>query len=409
MEEGQPQNIGENTPYFTISELSKAIKVTVEGAFEFVRVRAEISRPTRAASGHLYFTLKDGDCELRSAMFRRYNSQLNFNPTNGLEVKVFGSVTFYEKKGQAQLVVSKMEPDGQGSFFKAFEELKKTLRDKGFFDTIHKKAVPKFPRSIGLVTSESGAAIKDILSIMNRRAPHVEIIIRSVSVQGRNSAEDISEAILDFNNYALVDVIILGRGGGSIEDLWAFNEKIVAEAIFSSSIPIISAVGHDTDFTISDFTADLRAPTPSAAAELVSESIRNMLINLDNYNFTMLNFVNKIIERTSFILDSLDNRLIVQKPESKISRQIKKFSQHKKSLIDSIYFKLKSLDEGQNSLKKQLLALGPINVLKRGYSIASNKSGKIIHKSKNLKVGEIFSLKMSDGNLKAEKISEIKN
>ena len=396
--------------HFTVSELNFRLKNILESSFNNIFVTGEISNfHNHPSSGHMYFTLKDDNGELRSAMFRRYNSQLNFNPINGLEVKVFGSVTFYEKKGQAQLVVSKMEPDGQGSFFKAFEELKKTLRDKGFFDTIHKKAVPKFPRSIGLVTSESGAAIKDILSIMNRRAPHVEIIIRSVSVQGRNSAEDISEAILDFNNYALVDVIILGRGGGSIEDLWAFNEKIVAEAIFSSSIPIISAVGHDTDFTISDFTADLRAPTPSAAAELVSESIKNMLISLDNYNFTMLNSVNKIIERTSFILDSLDNRLIVQKPESKISRQIKKFSQHKKSLIDSIYFKLKSLDEGQSSLNKQLLALGPINVLKRGYSIASNKSGKIIHKSKNLKVGEIFSLKMSDGNLKAEKISEIKN
>ena len=396
--------------HFTVSELNFRLKNILESSFNNIFVTGEISNfHNHPSSGHMYFTLKDDNGELRSAMFRRYNSQLNFNPINGLEVKVFGSVTFYEKKGQAQLVVSKMEPDGQGSFFKAFEELKKTLRNKGFFDTIHKKALPKFPRSIGLVTSESGAAIKDILSIMKRRAPHVEIIIRSVSVQGKNSAEDISEAILDFNNYALVDVIILGRGGGSIEDLWAFNEKIVAEAIFSSSIPIISAVGHDTDFTISDFTADLRAPTPSAAAELVSESIKNILISLDNYNFTMLNSVNKIIERTSFILDALDNRLIVQKPESKISRQIKKFSQHKKSLIDSIYLKLKSLDEGQSSLNKQLLALGPDNVLKRGYSIASNKSGKIIHKSKNLKVGEIFSLKMSDGNLKAEKISEIKN
>ena len=183
----------------------------------------------------------------------------------------------------------------------------------------------------------------------------------------------------------------------------------MAETIFSSSIPIISAVGHDTDFTISDFTADLRAPTPSAAAELVSESIKNMLISLDNYNFTMLNSVNKIIERTSFILDSLDNRLIIQKPESKISRQIKQISQYKKSLIHLIDFKLKSLDEGQSSLNKQLLALGPDNVLKRGYSVALNKLGEIIHKSKNLKVGESFSLKMSDGNLKAEKISEIKN
>ena len=396
--------------HFTVSELNFRLKNILESSFNNIFVTGEISNfHNHPSSGHMYFTLKDDNGELRSAMFRRYNSQLNFNPINGLEVKVFGSVTFYEKKGQAQLVVSKMEPDGQGSFFKAFEELKKTLRNKGFFDTIHKKAVSKFPRSIGLVTSESGAAIKDILSIMNRRAPHVEIIVRSVSVQGKNSAEDISEAILDFNNYALVDVIILGRGGGSIEDLWAFNEKIVAEAIFSSSIPIISAVGHDTDFTISDFTADLRAPTPSAAAELVSESIQNILISLDNYNFTMLNSVNKMIERTSFILDTLDNRLIVQKPESKISRQINKISQFKKSLIDLIYFKLKSLDEGQSSLNKHLLALGPDNVLKRGYSIVSNKSGKIIHKSKNLKVGEIFSLKMSDGNLKAEKISEIKN
>ena len=396
--------------HFTVSELNFRLKNILESSFNNIFVTGEISNfHNHPSSGHMYFTLKDDNGELRSAMFRRHNSQLNFNPINGLEVKVFGSVTFYEKKGQAQLVVSRMEPDGQGSFFKAFEELKKTLRNKGFFDTIHKKAVSKFPRSIGLVTSESGAAIKDILSIMNRRAPHVEIIVRSVSVQGKNSAEDISEAILDFNNYALVDVIILGRGGGSIEDLWAFNEKIVAEAIFSSSIPIISAVGHDTDFTISDFTADLRAPTPSAAAELVSESIKNILISLDNYNFTMLNSVNKMIERTSFILDTLDNRLIVQKPESKISRQINKISQFKKSLIDLIYFKLKSLDDAQSSLNKQLLALGPDNVLKRGYSIVSNKSGKIIHKSKNLKVGEIFSLKMSDGNLKAEKISEIKN
>ena len=396
--------------HFTVSELNFRLKNILESSFNNIFVTGEISNfHNHPSSGHMYFTLKDDNGELRSAMFRRHNSQLNFNPINGLEVKVFGSVTFYEKKGQAQLVVSRMEPDGQGSFFKAFEELKKTLRNKGFFDTIHKKALPKFPRSIGLVTSESGAAIKDILSIMNRRAPHVEIIIRSVSVQGRNSAEDISKAIIDFNNYALVDVIVLGRGGGSIEDLWAFNEKSVAETIFLSSIPIISAVGHETDFTISDFTADLRAPTPSAAAELVSESIKNILISLDNYNFTMLNAVNKIIERKSFIMDSLDNRLVIQKPESKISRQIKKFSQYKKSLIDAIYFKLKSLDEGQSSLNKQLLALGPDNVLKRGYSIVSNKSGKIIHKSKNLKVGEIFSLKMSDGNLKAEKISEIKN
>ena len=396
--------------HFTVSELNFRLKNILESSFDNIFVTGEISNfHNHPSSGHMYFTLKDDNGELRSAMFRRYNSQLNFNPINGLEVKVFGSVTFYEKKGQAQLVVSRMEPDGQGSFYKAFEELKKTLRNKGFFDTIHKKAVSKFPRSIGLVTSESGAAIKDILSIMNRRAPHVEIIVRSVSVQGKNSAEDISEAILDFNNSALVDVIILGRGGGSIEDLWAFNEKIVAEAIFSSSIPIISAVGHDTDFTISDFTADLRAPTPSAAAELVSESIKNILISLDNYNFTMLNSVNKIIERTSLILDSLDNRLLVQKPESKISRQIIEISQYKKSLIDFIYFKLKSLDEGQSSMNKQLLALGPNNVLKRGYSIASNNSGKILHQSKDLKIGEIFSLKMSDGNLKAEKISEIKN
>ena len=395
--------------HFTVSELNLRLKNILESSFDDIFVTGEISNfHHHSLSGHMYFTLKDDNGELRSAMFKRYNSQLSFNPISGLEVKVLGSVTFYEKKGQAQLLVSKMEPAGQGSFFKAFEKLKKRLRDKGFFDTFHKKVLPKFPRSIGLVTSESGAAIKDIINIMNRRASHVKIIVRSVSVQGKNSAKDISQAIVDFNEYGLVDVIIVSRGGGSIEDLWAFNEKIVAETIFSSSIPIISAVGHETDFTISDFTSDLRAPTPSAAAELVSESIKNILISLENYNFAILGYLNKLIERISFNLDSLDNRLLVQKPESKISGQIEKFCQYRKSLIDLIDYKIKSLDDNQKSLNKQLLALGPNNVLKRGYSIASDESGKIIQKSKELIVGEIFSLKMSDGSLKAEKISEIK-
>ncbi len=392
--------------HFTVSELNFRLKNILESSFGDVYVTGEISNfHNHPSSGHMYFTLKDDTGELRSAMFRGSNSQLNFKPSNGLEVKIFGSVTFYERRGQAQLVASKMELAGKGDFFKAYEDLKKRLLEKGLFDSIHKKPLPQFPRSIGIVTSASGAAIKDILSVLKRRAPHVKVIIRSVSVQGKNSAAEISQAILELNQYDSVDVIIIGRGGGSIEDLWSFNDETLAETIFSSFIPIVSAVGHDTDFTISDLVSDVRAPTPYVAAEIVSISTRDILLSVDNYKSLFTTLSNKLLEKVSIDLDYLDNRLLVQKPERKISRQLENLSKYRENLVSIIKHKLKSFADNEDSLNKQLLALGPQNVIKRGYSIVSNKSGNIVQSSKDLIIGEVFSLKMADGSIKAKKIS----
>jgi exodeoxyribonuclease VII large subunit len=392
--------------HFTVSELNFRLKNILESSFGDVYVTGEISNfHNHSSSGHMYFTLKDDTGELRGAMFRGSNSQLNFKPSNGLEVKIFGSVTFYERKGQAQLVASKMELAGKGDFFKAYEELKKRLLEKGLFDSIHKKLLPQFPRSIGIVTAASGAAIKDILSVLKRRAPHAEVIIRSVSVQGKNSATEISQAILELNQYASVDVIIIGRGGGSIEDLWSFNDETLAETIFSSFIPIVSAVGHDTDFTISDLVSDVRAPTPSVAAEIVSSSTKDILLSVDNYKSLLTTLSNKLLEKVSIDLDYLDNRLLVQKPERKISRQLENLSKYREILVSIIKHKLKSFTDNEDSLNKQLLALGPQNVIKRGYSIVLNKSGNIVQSSKDLIIGEVFSLKMKDGSIKAKKIS----
>ena len=390
---------------YTVSELNFNLKTILESSFEKVNVTGEISNfHHHPSSGHMYFTLKDNGGELRSVMFSNYNMSLNFKPTDGIEVVVNGSVTFYEKKGQAQLIVSKMETSGEGNLFKAFIELRDSLSKKGMFDSIHKKPIPQFPNIIGLVTSSSGAAIKDILIVLSRRAPHIKIIIKSVVVQGEKASKDISQAIEDFNTIKLVDVIIISRGGGSIEDLWAFNEQKLAETIFKSPTPIISAIGHETDFTISDFISDLRAPTPSAAAEIVSASSERIISAIDNYYFKIMNSINKILERFSLNLDYLENRFSFQNPEKKILLQGEKLDDLKNNLINNIKYKLDILDNKQIAYSKQLAALSPDNVLGRGYSIAFNKDGKVIQGPDEVNAKETFLLKMKKGNFKAKKI-----
>ncbi len=391
--------------HYTVSELNFNLKNILESSFEKVSVTGEISNfHHHPSSGHMYFTLKDSGGELRSVMFSNYNMSLNFKPTDGIEVVVSGSVTFYEKKGQAQLIISKMETSGQGNLFKAFIELKNSLSKKGMFDSTHKKPIPQFPNTIGLVTSASGAAIKDILIVLSRRAPHIRIVIKPVVVQGERASRDISQAIDDFNKFKLVDVIIISRGGGSIEDLWAFNDEILAKTIFESSIPIISAVGHETDFTISDFISDLRAPTPSAAAEIVSASSERIISAIDSYNFKIINSINKFLEKFSINLDYLENRFSIQNPEKKILLQGDKLNNLENNLINRIKYKLDILDNKQIACDKQLVALGPDNVLGRGYSIAFNKDGKVIQNPDDINVQENFLLKMKKGSLMAKKI-----
>ena len=395
---------------YTVSELNAQIRHLLEGSLSDIWVIGEISNfHHHPSSGHMYFTLKDTRGEMRCAMFRGNNLHLKFKPSDGMEVRLFGSVTVYEQRGQVQLKVSRMVPAGLGDLFKAFEAMKKSLRDEGIFDEDHKKTIPKFPNNIGIVTSGSGAALQDIINVLNRRAPHVDILIRSTKVQGEGAAQDISNAIHELNKFGLVDVIIVGRGGGSIEDLWAFNEEIVARTIFESNIPIISAVGHETDFTIADFVSDLRAPTPSAAAELSCDSSNDILNRYSELKNIMSRIVQGTIDKSWNCIDHLENRITLQQPKKRIRDQVEKIFQYRQRFIHEIDLTHTYYLDKTKALSKQLVGLGPHQVLNRGYSIAFDKSGEIIRKSRDLKIGEKFRLKTGTGSLDAKKTSDISN
>ncbi|MFQ5772424.1 MAG: exodeoxyribonuclease VII large subunit, partial [bacterium] len=254
--------------HYSVSELTRQIKFLLESSFPEIWVQGEISNFTHHSSGHMYFSLKDENAQISCVMWRSRNQHLFFTPQDGMKVILDARITVYEKRGAYQLDVLQMQPAGVGELQLAFEQLKNRLREEGLFSEEFKKPIPLYPERIGIVTSPTGAAVQDLISVLQRRFPGIEIIINAARVQGEGAATEIARAIDDFNDYGKVDVLIVGRGGGSLEDLWAFNEEVVARAVFRSKIPIISAVGHEVDFTICDFVADLRAPTPSAAAEL---------------------------------------------------------------------------------------------------------------------------------------------
>ena len=395
---------------YTVSELNAQIRFLLEGSFSDIWVTGEISNfHYHPSSGHMYFTMKDGRGEMQCAMFRGNNQYLIFKPSDGMEVRVLGSVSIYEQRGQVQLIVSRMEPAGLGDLFKAFEALKKTLSEEGLFDAIHKNPIPKFPRKIGVITSGSGAALQDILNVLNRRSPQVDILVRSTKVQGDESAQDISNAIQEFNDHGLVDVIIVGRGGGSIEDLWSFNEEIVSRSIFESTIPIISAVGHETDFTIADFVADLRAPTPSIAAELATTPLKDILILLREIEKGFKRVLKGDIEQAWVLTDHLEARVSNQQPQKKIQRQVERLTQFHQRLRHGISTTQNHFIEKTEALQKQLTSLGPNQVLDRGYAIALMKNGDLIRNAVDISIGDSFSLKTGNGSFGAEKTTDHPN
>ena len=395
---------------YTVSELNAQIRFVLEGSFSDIWVTGEISNfHYHPSSGHMYFTIKDDRGEMKCAMFRSNNQYLKFKPTDGMEVRVLGSVSIYEQRGQVQLIVSRMEPAGLGDLFKAFEALKKTLSEEGLFDAIHKNPIPKFPRKIGIITSGSGAALQDILNVLNRRSPQVDILVRSTKVQGDESAQDISNAIQEFNDHGLVDVIIVGRGGGSIEDLWSFNEEIVSRSIFESTIPIISAVGHETDFTIADFVADLKAPTPSIAAELATTPLKDILILLIEIKKRFKRVLKKDLEQAWILTDHLEARVLNQQPQKKIQRQVERLTQFLRRLCHGISTNQNHFNEKTEALQKQLTSLGPKRVLDRGYAVALMKNGDLIRNAVDVSVGDSFSLKTGNGSFGAEKTTDNPN
>ena len=391
---------------YTVSELNRKIKNTLDASFSNLNIIGEISNlHHHSYSGHTYFTLKDNNSELKAVKFRSRNKLLNFNLKNGMQVSVKADLTFFEKRGQAQLLVLEIKTIGEGDLHRAFNDLKKYFSANGMFDSVHKKPIPKYPKLIGVITSSSGAALRDFLDVMNRRAPHVEIIIYPTLVQGEGAAKSIANAINEMNKLDLVDLVVITRGGGSIEDLWAFNEKIVAEMIFKSSIPIVSAIGHETDFTISDFISDLRAATPSVAAELISVSKERMLENLSVVKSRLNKKIEDILNTFSLDFDYFEKILSSNKPETKIKLQLEKVFNLKSFITNLMKQKIDEVKIELKIAENQLQSYNPKNILRRGYSIALDNEGLPLKDSKKINTNDIFSLILNKGKIRAKKIS----
>ena len=383
----------------TVTDLNKYIKNKIDGdeMLNNVLVKGEISNFKNHYTGHMYFTLKDENSLIKCVMFKSYTTHLSFMPKDGMKVMVLGSVAVFERDGVYQIYAKAMKEDGLGSLYTAYEELKKKLEQEGLFAESHKKKIPFMPKTIGVLTSNTGAVIRDIINVSTRRNPGVHIRLYPVPVQGPGAAEKIAEGIKFMNENKLADVLIIGRGGGSLEDLWPFNEEIVARAIYDSELPIISAVGHETDFTIADFVADLRAPTPSAAAELAVANIEDVRETLKLYNNRYKVALKKKIELMRLSYEKCMARPAYKNPTQKINEQYMVIDMKVKALQNSMMLKLK---EAKTSFVKEtakLDSLSPLKTLTRGYSIVTKQeSGKVIKSVDDLNSGEKVNLRLSD-------------
>ncbi len=388
----------------SVTQLNTYVKSIIDSdmLLRNVFVVGEISNFTNHyRTGHYYMTLKDENAAIKAVMFRSANQKLRFMPESGMGVIVRGRVSLFERDGQYQLYIEDMQPDGVGALNLAFEQLKNRLAAEGLFDEKYKKPIPQRCRKIGVVTSATGAVIQDIKNVVSRRYPLAEIVLSPVEVQGQNAAPQIAEAIYDFNSKSDVDVLIVGRGGGSLEDLWAFNEEVVARAVFNSEIPVISAVGHETDFTICDFVADLRAPTPSAAAELAVPDVREDKAFLSTVIYQNEACVLEKIETEKARLDIITERLKFRSPAAIIDEKL--------NTVDLLYTKALSCFERKITLETARLsqiavgldALSPLKVMSRGYSLAL-KDNQIIASVNNVKTGDILTVKFFDGEKECE-------
>lgn len=387
--------------YISISELNNYIKAKIDGdeGLRHVFLRGEISNFKRHTRGHLYFTLKDETSRLSAVMFASSTYSLAFAPEDGMKVLVEGRISVYEANGAYQIYVEKMEQDGIGNLYIAYEKLKKKLQEEGLFDEIYKKPIPRFPKKIGIITASTGAAIRDILSTIKRRYPICETILFPSLVQGESAKEDIVRQIHRAQEYDL-DVIICGRGGGSIEDLWAFNEEIVARAIFDSKIPIISAVGHEVDFTIADFVADLRAPTPTGAAEMAVPNIADLLEMTRQYRIRLKEAISNRFHHAKVHLERLKESYVLKNPlalyevkEQKLDNLLETLQKNMETILVKQRHRL---DIGIKSLE----LLNPLSILEKGYSVVSYE-GKIIHDASLVHQGDLIEIKMHQGKLHA--------
>jgi len=398
-----------HTRIYSVWEITRYIrqKLDSDELLRDIYIKGELSNVSQPTSGHVYFTLKDEYSELRCVMFRNRNALLKFTLEDGMSVIVRGHISVYEKRGRYQLYVEELQESGIGALYRAFEQLKKKLKDEGMFDATHKKPIPVIPHTIGIITSPTGAAIRDMINITRRRFPHVHILLAPVAVQGEEAAPQIVNAIKLMNrvNRELekVDVLVVGRGGGSIEELWAFNEESVARAIFASEIPVISAVGHETDFTISDFVADRRAATPSEAAELVVPDKRQIEKNMSTLELQLRQNIYKLIEQQRRRLESIEKNVLFRKPTERINQYRQMVDEVKRTLIAEVMHRVQLHRKGLQALTGKLDALSPRAILERGYSICL-KEQKVVRSVMDISTGDMLRILFRDG----EAISEVK-
>lgn len=422
-----------NSNYITVSEVNKYIKDIINNdlLLKKVYLRGEISNFKAHSRGHYYFTLKDENSRIAAVMFAFNNKNLKFVPYDGMKVLVTGKIDVYEASGSYQIYVEDMSPDGIGALYVAFEELKKKLNSEGLFDRSKKKKIPRIPRRIGIVTSPTGAAIKDILTTIKRRYPVCETILFPALVQGEEAAKTIADKIKlanEVKDIYNIDTLIVGRGGGSLEDLWPFNEEVVARAIYASSIPVISAVGHEIDITISDYVADLRAPTPTAAGELAVPDINTIITYLDTARTRSYNALNNIISINSKKLDALKNSYILTKPmsmyeikEQKLDTLLDNLNKSINLVLENSKTKLFTLSNSYilnnpnmlyryqsqklNYVISKLEVLNPLNTLSRGYAIMK-KDNKVVSSLNDIEKDDIVTITLKDGNIESKVIGK---
>lgn len=392
----------------SVSQINFYIKSIIEndGSLQFVLVTGEISNLTvHQRSGHIYLSLKDSNSVISAVMFAGNARRLKFRLENGMKVICRGRISVYEPSGRYQLYIEDMQPDGVGALTLAFEQLKKSLAQKGLFDNAHKKPLPKFPKTIGVITSPTGAAVQDITNIIRRRFPSADIVLAPVLVQGESAPEQLVRAVNKFSASKIADVVIIGRGGGSAEDLWAFNDEQLAYAVYNCETPIISGVGHETDFTVCDFVADVRASTPSAAAELAVPDRQELM----SYYFKQKQYISAMLDRkiktSQLRLENQQRRMSASSPKLKAEQLEKQLSAKSEKLTRFMNIYISDKENKLIAAKGKLDGLNPLNVLNRGYAIAE-KDEKIITSSKQLKDGDGFTVILSDGKINAKVCGE---
>ena len=390
---------------YTVSQLNAEARLLVEDTFQHISLIGEISNLARPSSGHLYFSLKDSQAQVRCAFFRLNQRQLDFTPEDGQQVLVQARVSLYEARGDFQLIVSQMQLSGEGALQIAFEKLKQKLAEEGLFDKKHKHEIPEMPQCIGVISSDTGAAVYDILHVLGRRFPSIPVIIYPSMVQGDAAAKQLVSAIKKANTRKECNVIILARGGGSLEDLWPFNEEMVARAIYASDIPVVTGIGHEVDFTIADFVADQRCATPSAAAEWVSPDREEWQRYLDNLASNLLQLILSQLRHGQTELSHLRKRL--QHPGQRLREQMQHVDQLEQRLVNTMRYQLNVSKDRLTAMARTLDTVSPLNTLKRGYAIVQ-KDGHIIIKANQVKKGDTITTRLSKGSLSCT-VEQLKN